>query len=111
MDKRYKSPTLQEQVAWRRKVVEDVIANPTWSPRDVVRHMRRTLRLTTLEMARLAKVSHRTIQQIESGRSLGTLTVMGKILGVLGLTLSVREKRAEERSSDRDSTPGKLGQN
>ena len=49
------------------------------------------LRLTTLELSKLAKVSPRTVQEIELGNSLGTMQTMYKILGILGLRLGVVE--------------------
>ncbi|MBN3817968.1 helix-turn-helix domain-containing protein [Paraburkholderia sp. Se-20369] len=50
---------------------------------------KRTMRVTSTEMAKLAGVSTKTIQDIEQGRSEGTVQTMNRILGVLGLKLGV----------------------
>lgn len=41
------------------------------------------------ELAKLANVSFRTVQNIERGVSLGTVQTLSSILGVLGLRLAV----------------------
>jgi DNA-binding XRE family transcriptional regulator len=51
--------------------------------------MRRTMRLTTAEMAKLSGVSQRTLQDIEQERSEGSVQTMNRIPGVLGLRLGV----------------------
>ncbi|VWC26000.1 XRE family transcriptional regulator [Burkholderia stagnalis] len=89
MDKRYNTLSLPDQLALRRQAVEDVLAHPEWTLRDAVRHLKRTMRLTSTEMAKLAGVSTKTIQDIEQGRSEGTVQTMNRILGVLGLKLGV----------------------
>ncbi|MFW9594157.1 MAG: helix-turn-helix domain-containing protein, partial [Macromonas sp.] len=62
-----------------------------------VRHLKRTLRLTSAELAKLAGVSIKTVQDIEQGRSEGTVQTLNRILGVLGLKLGVvRAPRMEE---------------
>lgn len=45
------------------------------------------MRLTTAEMAKLSGVSYRTMQDIEAGRSEGTVQTMNRIFGMLGLKL------------------------
>ena len=49
----------------------------------------KTMRLTSAEMAKLAGVSTKTIQDIEQGRSDGTVQTMNSIFGMLGLKLGV----------------------
>jgi DNA-binding transcriptional regulator YiaG len=90
MDKRYKPISLLEQMELRKRAVDDVLANPDWSLSQVVSHVRGTLRLTVPEMARLAKVSNRTLQDIEAGRSGGTVSTLDSLLKVLGLRLGVQ---------------------
>ncbi len=90
MDKRFKPLPLPEQLALRRQAIEDVLAHPEWPLNESVRHMRTTLRLTVPEFARLAKVSARTIQDMEAGRSAGTVQTLERLLGVLGLRLGVQ---------------------
>ncbi len=97
MDKRFNPVSLPQQLALRRQAVEDVLAHPEWSLRESVRHLKKTLRLTSAELARLAGVSMRTLQDIEQGRSEGTVQTLNRILGVLGLRLGVvRRVRATD---------------
>ncbi|WP_230958570.1 helix-turn-helix domain-containing protein [Burkholderia territorii] len=89
MDKRYNAMSLPDQLALRRQAIEDVLAHPEWSLRESVRHLTQTMRLTSAEMAKLAGVSTKTIQDIEQGRSDGTVQTMNRIFGMLGLKLGV----------------------
>jgi len=89
MDKRFNALPLPEQLALRRKAVEDVLAHPEWSLAQSVRHLKQTMRLTTAEMAKLAGISYRTMQDIEQERSEGTVQTMNRIFGMLGLKLGV----------------------
>lgn len=89
MDKRYSAISLREQVALRQKAIDGVLAHPEWSLSESLRHVKSTLRLTTAELAKLAGVSYRTLQDIEQGRSTGTVQTMNKLFSVLGLRLGV----------------------
>lgn len=89
MDKRYNAISIPEQLALRRQAVEAVLAHPEWTLQQSVRHLKRTLRLTSVELAKFAGVSTKTIQDIEQGRSEGTVQTLNRILGVLGLKLGV----------------------
>ena len=89
MDKRFNKLPVTAQLALRRKAVEDVLANPQWTPVEAIHHLRTTLRLTIPEFARLAGVSHRTLQQLELGQSTGTAQTLNQLLGVLGMRLGV----------------------
>ena len=89
MDKRYKALSVPEQLALRLQAIDEVLAHPEWTLQQSVRHLKRTLRLTSAELARLAGVSTKTIQDIEQGRSEGTVQTLNRILGVLGLKLGV----------------------
>jgi DNA-binding XRE family transcriptional regulator len=89
MDKRYNALPLPQQLALRRQAIEEVLANPQWPLRDALRHIKRTLRLTSAEVAKLAGVSIKTVQDIEQGRSEGTVQTMNRLLGILGLKLGV----------------------
>lgn len=89
MDKRYNAMSLPEQLALRRQAIEDVLAHPEWPLRESMRHLKKTMRLTSAEMAKLAGVSTKTIQDIEQGRSDGTVQTMNRIFGLLGLKLGV----------------------
>lgn len=97
MDKRYKALSVPEQLALRLQAIEEVLAHPEWTLQQSVRYLKRTLRLTSAELARLAGVSTKTIQDIEQGRSEGTVQTLNRILGVLGLKLGVvRASPAED---------------
>lgn len=89
MDKRYKALSVPEQLALRLQAIEEVLAHTEWTLQQSVRYLKRTLRLTSAELARLAGVSTKTIQDIEQGRSEGTVQTLNRILGVLGLKLGV----------------------
>ena len=89
MDRRYNALPLHEQLVLRREAVEDVVAHPEWTLRECVRHLKKRMRLTSREMAVLAGVSTKTIQDIEQGRSDGTVQTMNRIFGMVGLKLAV----------------------
>jgi DNA-binding XRE family transcriptional regulator len=89
MEKRYKSISASEQLDLRREAIEAILARPKWLLLQAISHMRRTVRLTTAEMAKLSGVSRRTLQDIEQERSEGSVQTMNRILGVLGLRLGV----------------------
>lgn len=106
MDKRYNALTLNEQLQLRRKAVEDVLAHPEWSLAQAVTHLKKTMRLTSVELAKLAGISFRTLQQIEGERSEGTVQTMNRIFGVLGLKLGVvRPVAAQAASSPSAQAP------
>lgn len=89
MDKRYTALTLQQQLELRRQAVADVLANPQWSLPEAIRHLKKTMRITTAELARLSGLSFRTLQDLEQERSEGTVQTMNRIFSVLGLKLGV----------------------
>lgn len=89
MDKRYNTIPLAEQLELRRQAIEDVLAHPEWSLPQAVRHLKKTMRLTTVEMAKISGVAYRTLQDIEQERSEGSVQTMNRILGMLGLKLGV----------------------
>ncbi|MFN3493552.1 MAG: helix-turn-helix domain-containing protein [Hydrogenophaga sp.] len=97
MDKRYETLTLPQQLELRKKAINDVLANPQWSLPQAVRHLKKTMRLTTAELAKLAGISFRTLQDIEREKSEGTVQTMNRVFGVLGLKLGVvRVSRDDE---------------
>ena len=89
MDKRYNALPLAEQLELRRQAIEDVLANPDWSLPQAIRHLKKTMRLTTAEMAALSGIAYRTMQDIEQERSEGSVQTMNRIFGMLGLKLGV----------------------
>lgn len=89
MDKRYNTIPPSEQLELRRQAIEDVLAHPEWTLPQAIKHLKQTMRLTTAEMAKLSGVAHRTLQDIEQGRSEGSVQTMNRVLGMLGLKLGV----------------------
>ncbi len=87
MDKRYKPLSLSEQMMLRQEIMDEVLAHPEWPLPDVVRFIKKGLRLTTEDLAKLSGVSFRAVQNIERGVSPGTVQSVNRILGVLGLRL------------------------
>jgi DNA-binding XRE family transcriptional regulator len=89
MDKRFNTLTLAQQLDLRQQAIDDVLAHPEWSLPHAVRHLKKTMRITTVEMAKLSGVAYRTMQDIEQERSDGSVQTMNRIFGMLGLKLSV----------------------
>jgi DNA-binding XRE family transcriptional regulator len=89
MDKRYNTLSLPEQLMLRKQAIDDVLAHPEWTLQQSVRHLKRTMRLTSAELAKMAGINAKTLLDIEQGRSLGTVQTLNKVLGVLGLKLGV----------------------
>lgn len=89
MDKRFNALSVAEQLELRKKAIEDVLAHPEWSLPRAIRHLKKTMRLTTSEMAKLSGVAYRTMQDIEQERSEGSVQTMNRIFGMLGLKLCV----------------------
>jgi DNA-binding XRE family transcriptional regulator len=89
MDKRYGSLSLSEQLMLRRQAIDEVLAHHEWSTQEALRHLKKTMRLTSAELARLSGVHYRTVQDIEQGRSEGSVQTMNRLFGVLGLKLGV----------------------
>ena len=92
MDKRYKTLTLADQLRLRQQAIDDVLAHPEWPLPQALHHLRTTMRLTSAEMAKLSGVAHRTLQDIENSRSEGSVQTINKVLGVVGLKLSVARR-------------------
>lgn len=89
MDKRYKPLGLAEQMRIRQEVLDEVLAHPEWPLPEVIRFIKKGLRLTTEDLAKLSGVSFRAVQNIERGTSPGTVQSLNRIMGVLGLRLGV----------------------
>ena len=104
MDKRFNALSLPEQLELRRQAIEDVLSHPQWSLAQSIRHLKKTMRLTTAEMAKLSGVSYRTMQDIEQERSEGSVQTMRRIFGMLGLKLAVARA---DRSAESAAIPGR----
>jgi DNA-binding transcriptional regulator YiaG len=87
VDKRYKPLSLPEQMMLRQEVMDEVLAHPEWPLPEVIRFIKKRLRLTTEDLAKLSGVSFRAVQNIERGVSPGTVQSVNRILGILGLRL------------------------
>jgi DNA-binding transcriptional regulator YiaG len=94
MDKRYKPLSLSEQMTNRQAVMDEVLAHPEWPLPDVIRFIKKRLRLTTEDLAKLSGVSFRAVQNIERGVSPGTVQSVNRLLGVLGLRLGAVKSTA-----------------
>lgn len=105
MDKRFNPIPVAEQLALRQQAVEDVLAHPEWSLPQAVRHLKKTMRLTTADMAKLSGVAYRTLQDIEQERSDGNVQTMNRIFGMLGLKLCVGRMTREIDSPDDTRSP------
>ncbi|MFC7408004.1 helix-turn-helix domain-containing protein [Hydrogenophaga atypica] len=105
MDKRFNPIPVADQLALRQQAIEDVLAHPEWSLPQAVRHLKKTMRLTTAEMAKLSGVAYRTLQDIEQERSDGSVQTMNRIFGMLGLKLSVGRMTREIDSPDDTRLP------
>jgi DNA-binding XRE family transcriptional regulator len=66
-----------------------VLSHPEWPLAESVRHLKKTMRLTTAEMAKLSGVACRTMLDIEQQRSEGRVQTMNRIFEMLGLKLAV----------------------
>jgi DNA-binding XRE family transcriptional regulator len=96
MDKRYNTLSLSDQMTLRKQAVDAVLTHPEWSLAQSIRHLKTTMRLTTAELAKLAGVGFRTLQDIEGERSEGSVQTMNRIFGVVGLKLGVVDRVREE---------------
>lgn len=105
MDKRFNTLSIPDQLALRKQAVDDVLAHPEWSLPQAVRHLKKTMRLTTAEMAKLSGVAYRTMQDIEQERSDGSVQTMNRIFGMLGLKLGVARIARESFQASGDVTP------
>ena len=105
MDKRYETLSLPQQLELRQKAINDVLTNPQWSLAQAVRHLKKTMHLTTAELAMLAGISFRTLQDIEREKSEGTVQTMNRLFGVLGLKLGVVRQPNDDDFLDSSAHP------
>jgi DNA-binding transcriptional regulator YiaG len=85
MDKRYLALSPIEQNQLRRELMERLAAAPDTPIPQVIREIRKTLRFTIPEYAKICAVSPRTLQDIERGVSSPTLDTVEKLLRPMGL--------------------------
>lgn len=89
MDRRFKPMTPAEQLTARLALYAYLDANPGLPLKDALRAIRRHLRLTVAEMARLTGLSARFISQIEHGQGNPTVQTVHQLLAPFGLSLGV----------------------
>lgn len=85
MDKRYSTLSPTEQNQLRRELIMRLAAAPDLPIPEVIREIRKTLRLTIPEYAKICDVSPRTLQDIERGVSSPTLHTVEKLLKPMGM--------------------------
>lgn len=85
MDKRYNALSAIEQNRLRFELMARLAAAPDTPIPQVIREIRKTLRFTIPEYARICDVSPRTLQDIERGVSSPTLDTVEKLLRPMGL--------------------------
>jgi DNA-binding XRE family transcriptional regulator len=96
VDKRFTPSSLHEQLIWRQQALDEVLNHPEWTLSQSIRHLKKSLRLTTAELAKISGVGFRTLQDIEQGRSEGTVQTMNKLFGIFGLKLGVVNPKGKE---------------
>ncbi|NRR33353.1 helix-turn-helix transcriptional regulator [Oxalobacteraceae bacterium] len=85
MDKRYTALTAAEQNQLRRALMDRLAAAPDLPIPKVIREIRKTLRFTIPEYAKICDVSPRTLQDIEREVSSPTLDTVEKLLRPMGM--------------------------
>jgi DNA-binding transcriptional regulator YiaG len=89
MDKRFKPLTPHEQLQARRQLLEDIAAHPGRPIPQVIRQVRKALRFTIADYAKLCGISARGLQDIERGEASPTLATIEKLLKPMDLALVV----------------------
>ena len=89
MDERYRKLSPAEEAERRKKAVEEILAHPEWTVPEAIKYMKRCLHLKAKDVAALSGVGHRTVANIESGATEGTVVTVNSILSILGLKLGV----------------------
>jgi transcriptional regulator with XRE-family HTH domain len=103
MDKRRKPLTPHEQLLLRQQVETMILEHPECSVPHLLREVRKTLRLTIAEMARIGRLSVPALKNIESGKNSPSLATVEGLLKPLGLRLSVIRARPAEALGDQEA--------
>ncbi len=69
VDKRRKPLTPHQQLSLRHAMAEMVAQHPEWAVPKMLKEIRKTLHLTTHDMARVGRISALALRNLESGRS------------------------------------------
>jgi transcriptional regulator with XRE-family HTH domain len=111
MDKRRKPLTPHEQLRLRQAMVATVMQHPEWDVLKMLKEIRKTLRLTTHEMARVGRISEPTLRNLEARRSSPSLGTVDALLRPLGLKLAVIQvPRSGEPPTGLPVSGGSLGE-
>lgn len=89
MDKRFKPLSPQEQLEVRHRLLQDIADNPGLPVPEVIRRIRKALRLTIEDYAKLCGLSARALQDIECKKASPTLVTVEKLLKPMGLAIVV----------------------
>lgn len=98
MDRRYKPLTPHEQLKLRQVLSAAIEAHPEWAFAQVVKHIRKTLRLTIADMAKVGCVSGQTLKNVEAAKNSPTLETAERLLRPFGLKLTVTIKQAGKQA-------------
>lgn len=95
MDRRFKPMMPAEQVSARISLYEELAAT-SLPLKDAIKLIRKRLRLTVPDLARLTGVSERFLRDTEAGRGNPSLATAEKVLAPFGLTLGVMAPRKKD---------------
>ncbi|MEU1249480.1 helix-turn-helix transcriptional regulator [Micromonospora arida] len=76
----------------QRKVILSEPSDTPWPVVGIVRAVRRHADLSQRELARWARVHHATIGRIEAGRTVPSIELLRRIVGVVGCRLAVADE-------------------
>jgi DNA-binding XRE family transcriptional regulator len=98
MDKRYKPLTPLEQLHAREQMLTTIQAHPEWTFAETVRHVRKSLRMTIKDMAKVGKLSYDALRNIETSKSSPTLETATRLLNPFGLRLCVTPQQEGKKA-------------
>ncbi len=95
MDKRFKPMTPAEQMAARQYVMEAIRARPGMPLPEALALIRKSLRLTNPDLARISGVSQRFIIDTLSGKGNPSIKTAAELLRPFGLSIGVTIKESD----------------
>jgi DNA-binding XRE family transcriptional regulator len=99
MDKRYKPLTPAEQMAARQQLFRNFRERPGMPLSEALNLIRKTLRLTVSDLARISGVSTRFITDTLAGKGNPSLKTAADLLQPFGLSIGVTVKEADDSTS------------
>ena len=99
MDKRFKPMTPSEQMAARQHVMEAIRTRPGMPLPEALLLIRKSLRLTNPELARMSGVSTRFIIDTLSGKGNPSIKTPADLLRPFGLSIGVTVKENDTADS------------